>query len=164
MSTQALTSKRYEFHTGNRPETVLPSFADAMYAAGPNQGERVVMLCPKHVGYMKSAGWSKKQVKEFLFKLAQRKASDWARVGVPISPTLRSHGGEPEKGPGEADALRAVAQSPDSITVLVAGGGWLLRRHTPLGRRLQLPLGNQGDIIYSFKAFLKGSKYGNHRL
>jgi hypothetical protein len=97
-------------HTGNRPETILPSFADAMYAAGPGQGELVVVLCPEHVGYMKSAGWSKKQVKEFLFKLAQRKASDWAKVGAMPAPK-----------PGE-DSLRGVAQSPEGITVIVAGG------------------------------------------
>ena len=99
-------------HEANEPKGILTSFSDAMFAAGPGQGEIVVVLCPEHIGNIKSAGWTKTQVKEFLFGITQRKASEWARVGPAPGDLAAS----------DADVLQPVAQSPDSITVLVAGG------------------------------------------
>ena len=99
-------------HEAHRPEPILTSFTDAMFAAGPEQGEILVVLCPEHIGYMKSAGWSKAQVKRFLYEVAQRKISDWDRA------TAAPGGPSPE----DAETLRGVAQGPDSVTVIVAGG------------------------------------------
>ena len=95
----------------DRPEDILDSFTDAMFAAGPQQGETVVVLAPEHVGHFRAAGWSKRQVKEYLFQRAQRPVSEWAKVGAMAAP----------ESP-DADTSVAVAQSPDSITVVVAGG------------------------------------------
>ena len=53
------------------------SFGDAMFAAGHGQGEVVVVLCPEHVGYLGSAGWSKADVKSYLSERARRKVSEW---------------------------------------------------------------------------------------
>ena len=38
-----------------RPEDILDSFTDAMFAAGPQQGETVVVLSPEHVGHFRAA-------------------------------------------------------------------------------------------------------------
>ena len=108
----ALSPTQARNHEANEPEGILASFADAMFAAGPSQGEVVLVLCPEHIGHMRSAGWSKTQVKESLFKITQRKVSEWARLG-PIPGDLAA---------ADTEALRPVAQSPDSITVIVAGG------------------------------------------
>ena len=96
-------------HLARRPELILTSFSDAMFATGPDQSEILIVLCPEHVGYIRSAGWSKSQVKDFLFETARRKNSDWLKAG-PVA------GGE------DTEALTGVAQSPESVTVIVAGG------------------------------------------
>lgn len=106
-----LSATQVSMHQGNTPQSILTRFKDAMFAAGPRQGEIVMVLCPEHIGYIKSAGWSKKQVKEFLYEVAQRSASDWANAGAMLP-----------GGQADGDKLVPVAQSPDSITVLVAGG------------------------------------------
>ena len=99
-------------HLGNRPEDILTSFSDAMFAAGPGQNEIVVVLSPEHVGYIKSAGWSKQRVKNQLFKVAQRKMSDWIKAGA----TPASSGAEDQQ------TMKGVARGPEGITVIVAGG------------------------------------------
>ncbi len=98
-------------HLGHDPENILTSFGDALFTMGPGQGEIVVVLCPEHIGYLRSFGWSKRQVKEFLYERSQRKVSEWVRAG-----------GMSDGGDAEADSLAAVGRSADSFTVVVAGG------------------------------------------
>ena len=98
-------------HLGHDPETILTSFGDGLFAAGPGQSEIVVVLCPEHVGYMRSFGWSKRQVKEYLFERSQRRVSEWV-----------SAGGMSDGGDADADSLASVGRSADSFTVAVAGG------------------------------------------
>ena len=106
----ALAPDQATNHTGDHPEPILTSVADTMLSAGPDQSEVVVVLGPEHMGYISKAGWSKRQVKEFLHETARRKASEWERVDALPGPV------------NDPDASIGVAQSPDSITVLVAGG------------------------------------------
>lgn len=94
---------------GNDPATILNSFGDALFAAGPGQGELVVVLSPEHVGYLRQHGWSKQQVKEFLFERSRRTASEWAAAGG-------------VEGGAEGDDLVGVGRSPESFTLVVAGG------------------------------------------
>jgi hypothetical protein len=96
-------------HRGDRPEPVLRGFTNAMFAVGPGQSEIVVVLCPEHLGHIGSTGWTKAQVQQFLFEVTQRSASEWTASGV-------------ESIPDDPDAALGVATSPESITVLVAGG------------------------------------------
>ena len=98
-------------HEDREPEAILASFRDAMFAAGLGQGEIVVVLCPEHVGHIRSAGWSRAQVRDALFHVAQRRTGDWVAQG----PVARDPG-------ADAEAQRAVTLSSDGITVLVAGG------------------------------------------
>ena len=82
---------------------ILASLSGAMFASGGlDQGEIVVVLCPEHIGHIKSA----------LFEFATRKTSEWVGAGVLSA----------DDGREEPEALRPVARSPDSITVIVAGG------------------------------------------
>ena len=94
---------------GHDPATILNSFGDALFAAGPGQGELVVVLSPEHVGYLRQHGWSKQQVKEFLFERSQRTVSDWTAAGG-------------TEGGAEGDDLVGVGRGPESFTLVVAGG------------------------------------------
>ena len=105
-----LSATQVPNHKGNTPETILVSFRDAMFAAGFGQGEVVVVLCPEHVGYLGSAGWSKADVKAFLSERARRKVVDWIDAGH-----TAPDGADPE-------AMLATVESGDNITLLVAGG------------------------------------------
>ncbi len=108
-----LSSIQVDNHAFQEPEEILVSFRDAMFAggAGLNQGEVVVVLCPEHIGNLKRAGWSKGRVKQFLYETAQRPIADWRAAGRLVPDSV----GQPE------DPLHAV-ESPDSISVVVAGG------------------------------------------
>ena len=77
------------------PETIVASVARAMFTAGAGQDEIVVVLTPELIGHIRTAGWSKRRVQELLFEAAQRKTQE---------------------------GTTRVANSPESITVLVAGG------------------------------------------
>ena len=105
-----LSATQVSNHTGNHPKAILTSFKDAMFSAGYGQGEIVVVLCPEHVGYLGSAGWSKADVKQFLHENAQRSIADWVSAGH-----MAPNGANPE-------TMLATAQAADSITLLVAGG------------------------------------------
>ena len=97
-------------HDGD-PESILAAFRYGMLAAGPGQAELVVVICPEHLGIIDSAGWSKGAVKERLFELGQRPLSEW-----------KSSGAETAAAEDDPGTLLGVADSPDSITLLVAGG------------------------------------------
>lgn len=106
-----LSARQVSNHTGNTPEDILTSFQDAMFSCGYGQGEVVIALCPEHVGYLAAAGWSKAQVKAYLHETARRKVADWQRAGA-----------FPRDGDADPDAMLAVMDSADGITLLVAGG------------------------------------------
>ena len=107
----ALSGIQVTNHASSLPGEILTSFKDAMFAVGPRRGELVVVLCPEHVGNMKAAGWTKAQVKQFLFESAQRSDADWRAAGVDVP-----------AGQDGASRMVSVAAEPDSVTVVVAGG------------------------------------------
>ncbi len=108
-----LSGIQVDNHAFQKPEEILISFRDAMFAGGVgmNQGEVVVVLCPEHLGHLRRAGWSKERVKEFLYDAAKRKISEWREAGR----FIRDSAG------ADDDYLHSVV-SPDAITVLAAGG------------------------------------------
>ena len=108
-----LSSIQVDNHAFQRPEEILISFQDAMFAGGVgwNQGEVVVVLCPEHIGHLRRAGWSKERVKEFLHGAARRKISEWRSAGRFIRDSV-----------GAADDYLHSVVSPEAITVMVAGG------------------------------------------
>ena len=91
------------------PEQILSSFADALFTTGPGQDDLVVVMSLEIVGHLKAAGWSKDRVKEALYRAGRRPASEWARVGTPVSVQDR-------------DALIGAINSPENVTLIVAGG------------------------------------------
>ena len=109
----ALSPIQVDNHAFQKPEEILVSFRDALFAGGSgwNQGEVVVVLCPEHVGNIERAGWSKDRVKGFLYETAARPVSEWRAAGRLV----------PESAGAPADAVHA-ARTADGITVIVAGG------------------------------------------
>ena len=109
----ALSPIQVDNHAFQQPEEILVSFRDALFAggAGYNQGEVVVVLCPEHVGNIKRAGWSKDDVKRFLYETASRPISEWRAAGRLIGESA-----------GAPDDVLHSTRTADGITVIVAGG------------------------------------------
>jgi hypothetical protein len=97
-------------HSSQDPENILRSFRDALFAAGPNQGEILVVFCPEHIQSISRAGWTKSQVRDFLYETAVRSDNEWGFGSIPPGP--RPSG----------SAMTHSALTPDSFTLLVAGG------------------------------------------
>jgi hypothetical protein len=82
-----------------------------MFSVGPTQNELVAVLCPEHIGNIKAAGWSKAQVRQFLFETSQRSDADWRAAGEVVPPNTDG-----------SSRMVPVASELDNITILVAGG------------------------------------------
>ena len=65
------------------PHALLFGYADSMATLGGNnlssQGEPVLVMAPEHAAYIARAGWSKADVKRYLFEKARK---PWKHVGV----------------------------------------------------------------------------------
>jgi hypothetical protein len=101
-----------ENHYASTPEALLSTFADTMRSLGAlSGGESVLVLSPEHAKIAASTGWTKQQVREFIFERAARPRSDLREAGkLP---------GEPE--PGD-DAIVHRGLTPEDILITVAGG------------------------------------------
>ncbi len=102
-----------ENHGGSTPEAILETVADAMANYGCiSLGQTVVVLSPEHAEIVASTGWSKAQVRAYLFDYAKRSVEDLQRIG---KYTERAH--EAQNLPDIHRGLRA-----DDILVTVGGG------------------------------------------
>ncbi len=112
-----------ENHGGNTPEELLGSVADAMANYGSiTLGQSVVVLSPEHVRVIAGAGWSKQQVKEFLFSHATRTVEGMRSVGKFRQREYdRQHDGE-KGSPLAQDGMMHRGMGPDDILVLMGGG------------------------------------------
>lgn len=99
-------------HAGNMPEAVLTTVADVLRATSPRQGEVLVVLSPEHVAHIERAGWSKRQVKEYLYRKAHRTAREWFEAGRL----------EMRVPPKDGDEMIGACSTPDAINVVVGGG------------------------------------------
>ena len=101
-----------ENHYTDDPEALLTTFSDTMASLGAfSPGESVVVFSPEHAAIAASGGWSKQDVREFLFERAARTREELRRAGKvpgPVEPsdgTTRVHRGH----------------SPEDILIAVAG-------------------------------------------
>lgn len=103
-------------HEANTPEGVLDAFAGRLYAVGQNMQEVLIVICPEHAAHLKTAGWSRRQVCEYLYE----------RTKSP-PPQLFSQGGVKEALGEESPTGAGALASPDAVVPIVAGGdggGW----------------------------------------
>ena len=98
------------------PGGVLLGMADAMANAGSmniiGQQNIVVVLAGEHMKVMRENGWSKQQVKEFLFEHAKRTIAHLKRAG-------RLPGGIKDE---DERNWRHAVRKPEDIVVVAAGG------------------------------------------
>jgi hypothetical protein len=98
------------------PEQLLLPFADAMSNLGSmnivGQAQLVVLIGGEHGETLRRSGWSKRQVKDYLYEHARRKVADIKRAGR-MPPPLR---------PEDESAWRHPVKSPEDIVVVSAGG------------------------------------------
>jgi hypothetical protein len=103
----------------------LRTIADTMATLGSNHlylgGESCVILGPEHADVLAKAGWTKRDVRAFLYDQA-RKPLVQVKIGGMYGPETRrnlwprwiDHDNEEERIP--------VARRPEDIAILVAGG------------------------------------------
>ncbi|MDE3074242.1 MAG: hypothetical protein KGJ86_02335 [Chloroflexota bacterium] len=131
---------RGNMHVENRhsqdPEKVLLTIADAMsYAGGPSFYRRsasCVVMGPEHAQLLARAGWSKAQVKQFLWEHFGRRLGEMRRVGRGdfeehregvYNLVEKAHEGHrlPEAENMTDETFINFGPSPDGILLVVAG-------------------------------------------
>lgn len=100
-----------ENHGGGSAESLLLTIADSMANYGCiSLGQSVVVLAPEHAHIIGSSGWSKDEVKEFLFAHATRPIDGMQAVGKFVEREHRIQGGleQAHRGLGPQDILITV--------------------------------------------------------
>jgi hypothetical protein len=96
------------------PREILETFAAEMRASQLHYsiyGGNYAIIIPKQLrDHIQNAGWSKKNIAEFLFERARVKRGEWADVGK--GSVVRDR----------ADKVHPALQSPDDLLVVAAGG------------------------------------------
>lgn len=102
-----------ENHGGNTPEAILDCVADSMANLGCiTTGQSVVVLSPEHADIVASTGWTKADVRQYLF--------DHASQSVEAMKQVRKYVPREHERQGTIDVRRGFG--PDDILVTVAGG------------------------------------------
>ena len=99
-------------HNYSQPTEFLGIVSDAIQGMGMGPSEIVVVISPEILEYVRSSGWNKARIKDFIFKNIHRTGSEW---------NARFRTDHPFSGDDLTKGFPVVA-SPDHIT-LVGGGG-----------------------------------------
>ena len=104
-----------ENHRGGTPEQVLDCFADSMANLGClTAGQTVIVFSPEHALVVSSQGWSKNDVKRYLFEQARRPVESLQSVGKLLVD-------EPDSQVVIGDHVHR-GHHADDILITVAGG------------------------------------------
>ena len=111
-------------HGSNTADGVLRTIAGAMGQAGSNnilaRGSPVLALGPEHAATVAAGGWSRADVQRYLFERARYPL---AELSDEFFETVRDHVPRDAPAPPLArDALAPIADGPEAIHVIVAGG------------------------------------------
>ena len=112
-------------HVSLHGKGIATTFADSMATMGSNNmyaaGETMVVVSPEHVTTLHGDGWSKDDLRAFLFEHARRSVRDLKRGGM-FSEEFRRRYWPRWIGPDDDDAMVPVVRRPEDIHVVVAGG------------------------------------------
>lgn len=108
----ALAPRQVTNHFSNTAEGILDSMADAISNLASGFESFAVVIGPEHLGYIARQGWTKQEVRQYLFEKAGRSVADLKRTGW-------SRG---EVEPGDEKRWRPAVASADQILVVAAGG------------------------------------------
>ena len=111
-------------HGSNTADGVMRTIAGAMGQAGSNnilaRGSPVLALGPEHAATVAAEGWSRADVQRYLFERARYPL---AELSDEFFETVRDHVPRDAPAPPLArDALAPIADGPEAIHVIVAGG------------------------------------------
>jgi hypothetical protein len=112
-------------HEHGDAQGILRVAADTLRALGANtwfiawhgQKELMLILGPEHAASIASSGWSRTQVREFLFASIHRRRDELVAGGM-----YRMRDWPPELNQLPADALIPMVPAAQNILILVAGG------------------------------------------
>ena len=112
-------------HEHGDAQGILHVAADTLRALGNNtwfiawhgQKELLLVLGPEHAASIAGSGWSRRQVREFVFSAVARRRDELARGGM-----YHMRDWPPALNQLASDALVPMVPSADDILVLVAGG------------------------------------------
>ena len=96
-------------HGDRHPADFLTTVAHAMLAFGPDMPEVICVISPEAMQHIAAAGWTRRQVAEFLHDKARLPVSEWVRWHR-MAPAL------------DHDRMAPVVPEADRITVLPGGG------------------------------------------
>lgn len=96
---------------GATPESVLSTFADAMKPCTFVGGSWVVIMNPEHAQTIARGGWSKRDVRQYLYEQTRRTVAEMKRACRIPGEVLH----------GDDDRRMQIVDSPDSILVIAAG-------------------------------------------
>lgn len=113
-------------HPSQTAKGILTTVADSLATMGCSNmykaGELVVVLSPEHAATIGKEGWSKRDVKQFLFEQARRPLKELRRAGEFYGEeTLRRYWPK-WVDPKDDWAMIPVVRRPEDIIVIVAGG------------------------------------------
>jgi hypothetical protein len=121
----ARSTLHVENRISNRPEEILLTIADSMSYGGSWQAGRgyTVVMGPEHAQLIARHGWSKQDVKQFLWEHWGRRKSDLRRLGLYREDVVRNDplSGSASTLSSNADEFIRFGASPDSILLVVAG-------------------------------------------
>lgn len=104
---------------------LLPMLAGSMTGLGSNNyllgGEPLVLLCPEHAAVLAREGLSKEAVKRYLFEHSQVPLGRFSPMNIGMMEAARRR----EFATWDADTLIPLAQRPEDIMIVVAGGASL---------------------------------------
>ncbi len=117
-------------HASFDVEELLGTFADAMAAFGSlSSGRSLIVFAPEHARKIKTSGWNRTQVQEYLYEHAARSFADVKRGGK-VEPAGFVDGFDPEwwmasdptVKPGDEETLVRRGTGPEDISLMVGGG------------------------------------------
>lgn len=111
-----------ENHGGANPETILDCIADSMASLGCiTIGQSLVVLSPEHANIVAGSGWSKADVREYLFMHARQPVEVMQACGKYVQREHEAQMNAGHTGP-EGDKYVHRGLGPNDIMLTVAGG------------------------------------------
>ena len=112
-----------ENHGGGSPEQVLDTVADTMASFGwITLGQSVIVLAPEHLRIIANAGWTKQNVKEYLFSQAYRTVAGMKAVGKFRQEEYNRQHKTAGAHPLIQDGQLHRGLSPNDILLVIGGG------------------------------------------
>ena len=113
------------YHAGS-PRDLLTVLADSMCTLGNVQmyvmGSTLVVFGPEHARILADGGWSKRDIRSFLFEHARKPVALLRRGGPPQGDSHRGFLWPKFVDPSDDAQLVPVVRRPEDIHILVAGG------------------------------------------